>query len=472
MGRIFYCVKVRNVISDTIAAIITAMGAAGVGIIRISGPDALKIGCSVYQGKTNLLDIPSHSVVYGKVFDHKENKVIDEALFLVMRKPKTFTGEDVVEIQCHGGMIPVRKVLEVVLRSGARLAEPGEFSKRAFLNGKLDLAQAESIMDIVNSKTEKSLEMAVNQLSGNLSEHIYEVRNELLRLIAYIEADIDFPDDDIERLSSRELLAQTKQAKDKLKGLLQTSQKGKIIREGLNVIIVGKPNVGKSSLLNALLKESKAIVTDVPGTTRDVIEEYINLGGIPIKLVDTAGIRDTDNIVEKIGVEKTKEFIKKADLVLYVFDVNEGISEEDFEIINSYKGEIPSIFIVNKIDLEFQEKNLAGIKSFLGSQELIMVSAKESMGLEELEDKIVQMFFAGNMSVSDTAIVSNARHVQALQLAIDHLDGAINTLEGGLPGDFVVIDLRSSWEHLGKITGDTIEDDILDQIFSQFCLGK
>jgi tRNA modification GTPase len=459
-------------ISDTIAAIITAMGAAGVGIIRISGPDALEIGNSVYQGKTNLLDSPSHKVVYGKVYDYKESKVIDEALFLIMREPKTFTGEDVVEIQCHGGMVPVRKVLELVLRSGARLAECGEFSKRAFLNGKLDLAQAESIMDIVNSKTEKGLEVAVNQLYGNLSSLINEARYELLRLIAFIEADIDFPDDDIERLSPSEQLEQLVEVKNKLKNILKTSQKGKIIREGLKVTIVGKPNVGKSSLLNALLKESKAIVTDIPGTTRDVIEEYINLGGIPIKLIDTAGIRETDNIVEKIGVERTKEFIKKADLVLYVFDVSEGLSDEDLEIIKSYKNDIPSIFIVNKIDLDFQRENLEKIKTIIGIEELIMVSAKENIGLETLEEKIIDLFFAGNMNVSDSAIVSNARHVQALQLAIDHLSSAINTLENQLPGDFVVIDIRSSWEYLGKITGDTIEDDILDQIFSQFCLGK
>ncbi|NLT95693.1 MAG: tRNA uridine-5-carboxymethylaminomethyl(34) synthesis GTPase MnmE, partial [Clostridia bacterium] len=314
----------------------------------------------------------------------------------------------------------------------------------------------------------------VNQLSGHLSGLINEARNELLRLIAYIEADIDFPEDDIERLTADEQLETMKHIQEKLKNILQTSQKGKIIREGLNVTIVGKPNVGKSSLLNALLKESKAIVTDIPGTTRDVIEEYINLSGIPIKLIDTAGIRDTDNLVEKIGVEKTKEFIQKADLVLYVCDIIEGLNQEDIEIIQSFKNTTPSIFVVNKIDLEYKQENLEKIKAMIGinEEDLVFISAKENMGLEQLEEKIIQMFFAGNMNVSDSAIVSNARHVQALQLAIDHLEGAINTLENHLPGDFVVIDLRSSWEYLGKITGDTIEDDILDQIFSQFCLGK
>jgi len=459
-------------INDTIAAIVTAMGAAGVGIIRISGPDALNIGQAVYKGKEKLLNVSSHSVVYGKVYDKRENTVIDEALFLVMKEPATFTGEDVVEIQCHGGMVPVRKVLELVLRNGARLAEPGEFSKRAFLNGKLDLAQAESIMDIVNAKTEKGLEVAVNQLQGDLSALVNGLRSDLLRLIAFLEADIDFPDDDIERLSTAEQLEQLNLIKSKLTKILNTSQKGKIIREGLNVAIIGKPNVGKSSLLNALLRETRAIVTDIPGTTRDVIEEYINLGGIPIKLVDTAGIRDTDNLVEKIGVDRAKEYIKKADLVLYVVDVLEGFSSEDLEIINGFINQVPAIFIVNKIDLDFDEKDLAKIKAEINNQELVLLSAKEKQGLEILEEKIAEMFFKGNMEISGEAILTNARHVQALQLALDHVNGAINSIENQLPGDFVVIDIRSSWEYLGKITGDTVEDDILDQIFSQFCLGK
>lgn len=459
-------------ISDTIAAIITAMGPASVGIIRISGSLALNIGNLIYKGKNDLLKVPSHSIVYGKVYDPKNNKIIDEALFLIMKAPKTFTGEDVVEIQCHGGMIPVREILDLVLRNGARLAEPGEFSKRAFLNGKLDLAQAESIMDIVNAKTEKGLEVAVNQLHGNLSSLVNKVRTELLRIIAFIEADIDFPDDDIERLSSAEQLTQLNFLINNITKILKTSQKGKIIREGLNVAIIGKPNVGKSSLLNALLKETRAIVTDIPGTTRDVIEEYINLGGIPIKLVDTAGIRSTDNLVEKIGVEKAREILKNADLVLYVLDIMSGISDGDLEIINDFVNIIPAIFIINKVDLEYEEDNLLRIKKNIGRENVILVSAKENTGLEELEEKIATMFFAGNMEISGEAIITNARHVQALQLAIDHLQSAVYSLNMEMPGDFVVIDIRSSWELLGKITGDTVEDNILDQIFSQFCLGK
>jgi len=459
-------------INDTIAAIVTAMGAASVGIIRISGPDAIKIGNLVYSGKAEFIKTPSHSVLYGRVYDQFNKKLIDEALFLIMREPRTFSGEDVVEIQCHGGMISVRKVLEIVLRNGARIAEPGEFSKRAFLNGKLDLAQAESIMDIVNAKTEKSLELAINQLQGALSILVNEVRYELLRLVAYIEADIDFPEDDIERLSNTQQLEKLVELSDRLINILRTAQKGKLIREGLNVIIIGKPNVGKSSLLNALIRETKAIVTDIPGTTRDAIEEYINLGGIPIKLVDTAGIRDSENLVEQIGVEKAKEFITKADLILYVIDIIEGISDDDKNIIFELLDKIPTIFLANKADLQYNQDNLKAIKSILGEKELILISAKENQGLEAIEERIAALFFEGSLQISGEAIITSARHVQALQGAYDHLKGAINSIQNDMPGDFVVIDIRSSWELLGKITGDTIEDDILDQIFSQFCLGK
>lgn len=459
-------------LNDTIAAIVTAIGSASVGIIRISGPEAINIGESVYKGKKNFKVVKSHSIIYGKVYDFKENKTVDEALFLIMKGPATFTGEDVVEIQCHGGMVPVRKVLELVLRNGARLAEPGEFSKRAFLNGKLDLAQAESIMDIVNAKTEKGLDVAVNQLQGSLSAMVNKIRNELLKLVAYIEADIDFPDEDIERLSNSQQLEKIQILKDMIQKILKTSQKGKIIREGLNVVIIGKPNVGKSSLLNALLKETRAIVTDVPGTTRDVIEEFISLVGIPVKIIDTAGIRETDNIVEKIGVEKSKELIKKADLVLYVFDVLTGITTEDIEILNRFLNDIPTIVLVNKIDLEYKQNNLESIKNIIGNKPLIQISAKENEGLELLEKQIIDMFFEGKIEISQETIITNARHIQSLEKAIEYLKGAINSLENEMPGDFVVIDIRGAWESLGKITGDTIEDDIIDQIFSQFCLGK
>ncbi|MFZ7102981.1 MAG: tRNA uridine-5-carboxymethylaminomethyl(34) synthesis GTPase MnmE [Peptococcaceae bacterium] len=459
-------------INDTIAAVITAMGAAGVGIIRISGPDAINVGNKIYKGSKDFLNTASHSILYGKVYDKWHQKIIDEALFLIMKSPVTFTGEDVVEVQCHGGIVPVRKVLDIVLRNGVRLAEPGEFSKRAYLNGKMDLAQAESIVDIINTKTEKGLDIALNQREGVISNFVNRVRNDLLSLVAYIEADIDFPEDDIERLSSDEQEVRIISSKEKITKILETAQKGKIIREGLSVVIIGKPNVGKSSLLNALLKESRAIVTDIPGTTRDSIEEYINLGGIPIKIIDTAGIRETENIVEKIGVDKTKEFIKQADLVLYVFDIINGIAEEDKKIISNFLKEKPTIYLVNKIDMQNFSKNIAKIKKFIGQKDLINISIKDDYGLDKLEEEIIEMFFAGNFDLSQEAVISNARHIQALQKTLDFLESALFSLHNHLPGDFVIIDIKSAWESLGKITGATIEEDILDQIFSQFCLGK
>ncbi|MFZ5945033.1 MAG: tRNA uridine-5-carboxymethylaminomethyl(34) synthesis GTPase MnmE [Bacillota bacterium] len=458
--------------NDTIAAIITAMGAASVGIIRISGPDAFEIGKKIYKGNKDFNSLQSHSVTYGKVYDSKEDKIIDEALFLYMKKPATFTGEDVIEIQCHGGMIPLRKIIELVMRNGARLADPGEFSKRAFLNGKLDLSQAEAIMDIVNAKTEKGLDIAVNHLQGQLSVLVNNAREELLRLVAYIEADIDFPDDDIERLQQSQQLSQLLAIKNKVENILETAHKGKIIKEGLNVVIIGQPNVGKSSLLNALLKESRAIVTDIPGTTRDSIEEFINLGGIPIKIIDTAGIRKTENIVEKIGVEKAKELIKKADLVLYVFDILNGVQDEDLEIINNYLEDVQVIFLINKVDLEYKQKNISQIKGAIGQHPLVQISAKENEGIDLLEKQISEMFFAGQIQADNETILTNIRHVDAFQKSIYHLEGAVNSIESNMPGDFVVIDIKGAWENLGKVTGDTIEEDILDKIFSQFCLGK
>lgn len=457
--------------NDTIAAIITAPGNAGVGIIRLSGDDAIEIGNKVYQGRKNLLSVPSHTINYGKILDNFNNKIIDEALFLKMLGPASFTGEDVLEIQCHGGIIPVKKVLELVLRNGARMAEPGEFSKRAFLNGKLDLSQAESIMDIVMAKTEKSLDAAVNQLEGNLSKMINEVRDELLKLIAFIEADIDFPEEDIERLSEEEQKKYINNIQNKINNLLETAQKGKIIREGLNVVIIGKPNVGKSSLLNALLNENRAIVTDIPGTTRDIIEEYINLKGIPLKIIDTAGIRETDNLVEKIGVDKAKELVIKADLILYVLDFQQEITEEDKNILNLIEDK-PALILINKMDLGIEEKYLQKIGDLVPHIPIINISAKEKVGINILEDKIIEMFFAGNINIKDQILITNTRHVNALEKAKDHLDGALNSLDNKLPGDFIAIDIRSAWENLGYVTGDTLDEDILDQIFSQFCLGK
>jgi len=460
-------------LNDTIAAIITALGPAGVGIIRISGSEALEIGDRVYKGKKSLQEVLTHSVNYGHVYDYKNKEVIDEALFLVMHGPHTFTGEDVVEIQCHGGYVVVQKVLELVLRNGARLAEPGEFSKRAFLNGKLDLSQAEAIMDIVNAKTDQSLKVAINQHQGKLSKTINNLRHNLLELLAYIEADIDFPDDDIERLTNEEIKERILSLRERVSTILATAKRGKIIREGLNVVIIGKPNVGKSSLLNALLKENRAIVTDIPGTTRDAIEEFINLGGVPIKIIDTAGIRDTEDLVEKIGVEKAKEFINKADLVLFVLDILTGVTEADRNILNNYLKDVPTIVLVNKSDLKDSNFDIESIKVAVGDDKAILqISALESEGIDELEKQILELFFSGQIDTSNDELITNVRHVQALTSALDYLESALNSLNLYLPSDFLAIDLKAAWESLGKITGETVEEDLLDQIFSQFCLGK
>ncbi|SMB87544.1 tRNA modification GTPase trmE [Desulfonispora thiosulfatigenes DSM 11270] len=457
-------------INDTIAAIITAYGKASVGIIRISGSDALEIGNKIYKGHKDLKRAENHTINYGKVYDNYTDKIIDEALFLVMLAPKSFTGEDVIEIQCHGGVVVVKKILELVLRNGARMADAGEFSKRAFLNGKLDLAQAEAIIEIIEAKTDKSLSLAVNQLEGNLSALIKKVRVDLLSLMAFIEADIDFPEEDIERLTIEQQLELLLGIEHEITNILKTAKGGKIIREGLNIVIIGKPNVGKSSLLNALVKENRAIVTDIPGTTRDIIEEYINLGGIPIKVIDTAGIRETEDIVEKLGVDKAKDLINRADLVLFVIDSERKISEEDKDIISLLQDK-ETIMLVNKVDLGVKDEFLKELKD-LSQKPIIQISAKENIGLEDLEKNIIDLFFDGDIESNDQVLVSSTRHIDALERADDHLKGAINSIEAQLPGDFITIDVQGAFESLGKVTGETIEEDILDQIFSQFCIGK
>lgn len=454
---------------ETIAAVVTAPGAASVGIIRLSGDEAIAIAQSVYQGKKDLTKVPSHTVHLGRVFDKKANRVIDEALFVVMRGPKSFTGEDVVEIQCHGGTVVLNEIMLLLLCQGARLAEAGEYSKRAFLNGKLDLAQAEAIMDIVSAKTEKSLDVALRQLSGGLSGKVKAIRADLLELIAYIQADIDYPDDDIERLSDAEFLRRVAMQKGAVEQALQTASKGEMLRDGIKTVIIGKPNVGKSSLLNVLLGRERAIVTDIPGTTRDAIEEYVSIGGVPLNIIDTAGIRETANQVERIGVDRAKAFLEAADLVLYVFEPKEGLTAEDETIIEQI-GDKPVIFLQNKMDLDaaFAEASLA----LIGERPLVMISAKENQGIDRLQEAILRLFFQGDLDTASDIMVTNLRHRRILEETLAHLSSFIAGLSAGLSNDFLVIDLQSAWEKLGKITGETIEEDLLDQIFSKFCLGK
>ena len=456
---------------DTIAALVTAVGESSVGIIRISGPEAVKIADKIYQGKSDLLSADTHTIHYGYVYDWRNDKKIDEALFMLMRGPRSFTGEDVVEVQCHGGMVVLKQVLQLILLSGARLAEQGEYSKRAFLNGRLDLAQAESIMDIVQAKTDKGVDLALSQLQGTLSGMVKTLRADLLELIAFIQADIDYPDDDIERLTAEEQQQRVVNLKTQVVNVLQNAQKGKMIRDGLKVVIAGKPNVGKSSLLNALLGQERAIVTDIPGTTRDVIEEYINLNGIPLKIVDTAGIRETDNVVEQIGVDKAQKFMKTADLVLYVVDAVQGLTEQDTLMMEDIQNQLV-IYLLNKSDVGISDEIRAKLKEAIGEAPVLEISARDKIGLEQLEEKITDLFFAGTLEVSNDIMVTNVRHIQILEESMAHMDGFLNGIMLGLSVDFLVIDLQNAWEKLGKITGETVEEDLLDQIFSKFCLGK
>ena len=456
---------------DTITALVTAVGESSVGIIRISGPEATGIANKIYKGKTDFLTAESHTVHYGYVYDYKQNKKIDEAIFILMRGPRSFTGEDVVEVQCHGGMVVLKQVLQLILSSGARLAEQGEFSKRAFLNGRLDLAQAESIMDIVQAKTECGVDLALSQLQGSLSGMVKRLRADLLELIAFIQADIDYPDDDIERLTQEEYQNRVENLKVQIASVLQNAQKGKMIRDGLRVVIAGKPNVGKSSLLNAMLGHERAIVTDIPGTTRDVIEEYINLNGIPLKIVDTAGIRETDNVVEQIGVDKAQQFVKNADLVLYVVDAVQGLTDEDKEMLAEIK-EQHVIYLMNKSDMGITDAARADFVNAIGGAPVLEISAREKLGLDLLEQSIMDLFFSGTLEVQNDIMVTNVRHIQILEESAAHMEGFLMGLMIGMSVDFLVIDLQNAWEKLGKITGETVEEDLLDQIFSKFCLGK
>lgn len=456
---------------DTIAALVTAVGESSVGIIRISGQDATKIANRIYMGKTDFQTAESHTVHYGYVYDAKLEKKIDEAIFLLMRGPRSFTGEDVVEVQCHGGMVVLKQVLQLILSCGARLAEQGEFSKRAFLNGRLDLAQAESIMDIVQAKTERGVDLALSQLQGSLSGMVKVLRADLLELIAFIQADIDYPDDDIERLTVEEYQERVMQLQNQIASVLKNAQKGKMIRDGLRVVIAGKPNVGKSSLLNALLGHERAIVTDIPGTTRDVIEEYINLDGIPLKLVDTAGIRETDNVVEQIGVDKAQQFVKQADLVLYVVDALQGLTEADKLLLAEIQNQ-HVIYLMNKSDVGITEQVRTEFAEAIGNAPVLEISARENIGLDALEERIVALCFSGTLEVQNDILVTNVRHIQILEESAAHLEGFLTGLQLGMSVDFLVIDLQNAWEKLGMIIGETVEEDLLDQIFSKFCLGK
>lgn len=457
---------------DTIAAISTPIGEGGIGIVRVNGEQALEIVNKIFSSTSgkSLTEAETYTMMYGHILYPQTEEIIDEVVVSVMLAPRTYTRENVVEINCHGGIIPLKKVLELVLQQGARLAEPGEFAKRAFLNGRIDLTQAEAVIDIIRAKTEASLKLAMNQLEGNLSDKIDDLRQNIVFLLAHIEASIDFPEEDIAEMEYQELLTRARQTRKKLADLLETADSGKIIREGLRTAIIGRPNVGKSSLLNSLLREKRAIVTDIPGTTRDIIEEVVNIRGIPLRIIDTAGIRETEDIVEKIGVEKARESLEKADLVLLLLNAAEKLQQEDKEIFSLLGGK-EKIIILNKIDLPMQLKEEEVRKIFPDSK-IIKLSLKEEEGLVSLEKTIEEIVFAGKNLAWESTMVTNVRHKNLLEEAHKSLLEAEDALAGGLPTELVSVDLKNALYTLGEITGETVRDDIIDKIFSEFCLGK
>lgn len=454
-------------VTDTIAAIITAPGRAAVGIIRLSGPEAVAIAGRLYDGAVDLSTAAGHTIHYGWVWDQAHGKRVDEALFLLMRGPKSYTGEDVVEIQCHGGHTSTQEILRLCLVQGARVADEGEFTKRAFINGKLDLTRAEAVMDIVDAKSEAALSQAVAQKSGVLEGRIRDAREAVLELVAFIQADLDYPEDDIERLTDAELASRVQAVASDLDALIASAERGRITRDGIKMVIAGKPNVGKSSLLNALLGRDRAIVTDIAGTTRDVVTEHLTIGGVPVEILDTAGIRETADTIEAIGVERAKAASQEADLVLYVVDASRGLDSDDEAFLSALSGKA-CLLVVNKSDLNGE---MAVPGAF--SDKHVRISAKAVVGIDALEKAILGVILHDKtVGTGDTAVVSNARHIALLERCAADLASFLDGLAMDMSKDILVIDLQNAWENLGLITGDTASEDLIDTIFSKFCLGK
>lgn len=457
---------------DTIAAIATAMAPSGIGIVRISGPEAVSVADRIYRGKKKdrkLSDRKSHTIHYGWIVEENSQEVLDEVLVMLMRGPHSYTGEDTVEIDCHGGVLAVKRVLEAVLHAGARIAEPGEFTKRAFLNGRIDLSQAEAVMDLISAKSEYALQSSVSQLQGSVRRAVKEIREKILYEIAFIESALDDPehislDGYPEKL---ELVVQREE--DSIRKLLKTADDGKMLKEGIKTVILGKPNAGKSSLLNLLAGEEKAIVTEIAGTTRDVLEEQISLGGISLRMLDTAGIRDTEDKVEQIGVERAKKHAKDADLILYVVDTSVELDENDREIMELLKGR-KAIVLLNKSDLNpvVEKEQL----ETMTEAPVLSISAREETGLDLLETQIREMFFQGEISFNEEVYITNMRQKRALEEALESLEMVENSIQMGMPEDFFSIDLMSAYERLGRITGEAVGEDLVNEIFSKFCTGK
>lgn len=464
-------VAMANSENDTIAAISTPVGEGGISIIRISGDDAVKVAQRIYKGK-DLAKVATHTINYGHIVDPDTDQEVDEVMVSVMRAPHTYTREDVIEINCHGGLLATNRILQLVLSFGARIAEPGEFTKRAFLNGRLDLSQSEAVMDLIRAKTDKSMKVALNQLDGDLSRLIRNLRQDILDVLAQVEVNIDYPEyDAVEEMTTKLLKEKAEDIQQRIQGLLKTAKQGKVLRDGLATAIIGQPNVGKSSLLNSLLHEDKAIVTNVAGTTRDVIEEYVNVNRVPLKLIDTAGIRDTNDQVEKIGVERSRKALGAADLVLLLIDSSNELTEEDHQLLEATKDK-QRIIILNKTDLP-RKVDLAELKSLAGKSAVIETSIVNHKGMDQLGEQIGHMFFnEGIESNQNNVMVTNARHIGLLHQANDALSDVLKGINDGMPVDLVQIDMTRCWELLGEITGDSYQDELLDQLFSQFCLGK
>jgi len=455
---------------DTIAAISTAYGVSGIGIIRISGDEAVNIADKIFKSKQgkNLKELEERKLNYGWIINPSNKEKIDEVLTVYMNKPYTYTKEDVVEINCHGGIVPLRKILDIILEQDCRLAERGEFTKRAFLNGRLDLTQAESVMDIISSKTEKSMSLSMEQLQGRLSKQVNEIVDELMELKAHLEVNIDFPEYDEEELTKEKIKEKASVMKENIEKLISSADTGKIFKEGINTLILGKPNVGKSSLMNFLLNENRSIVTEVPGTTRDTIEEFVNLAGVPLNIIDTAGIRYTDDIVEKIGVQKAIDKIDDSDLIIMIFDASKELEKDDEIILNNIENK-KVIYLMNKTDLN-TKIDLTNHQEI--EKEVIKISLLKNEGLEEIETKVKEEFLSGYIDTNNDLIVTNTRHKNLLKKANNSLKELLGSIEAGLTLECLEVDINDTIHHLGEITGSTVSESVIEKIFSNFCIGK
>ena len=454
----------------TIVAISTASGNGGIGIIRLSGKQTFDIVNKIFVPKNKSKEIKGYTIKYGNIINPNNNEIIDEVLVSYFVAPKSYTTENMCEINSHGGTVVEKRILELCLQNGAELAEPGEFTKRAFLNGRIDLSQAEGIIDLINSKTEMEAKESINQLEGSLSKKIKEIEKKMLDITVNIEVTIDYPEYDVEEVTNEEALKSLKNIHIMLKNLENSFNKGKIIKDGIKTVIIGKPNAGKSSLLNTMLKEDRAIVSDIAGTTRDTIEEYLNIDGIPLKLIDTAGIRDTDNTIEKIGVEKSKKLVKDADLVIAIFDISTNFDDDDRKIMNLIKDK-KAIILLNKVDILSENKeNEEEIKEL--NKPIIKISAKEEIGLDLLYSEIKKMFELNEISSNNEILITNERHKNQIIKADKHILEGIETIEKHLPVDIISIYINQAMEELGEITGENVSENIINEIFARFCLGK